>query len=99
MAGEQGGGFGEIDDPVVRNAGVGILAALDDVVGAPGAGRHQLDDHEHLGGPDQTALALNSSRYVSVHHDDVRSADETGRICRGEPEVDVDVLDGHEISR
>jgi hypothetical protein len=34
-----------------------------------------------------------------VHHDDVRPADETRRICRRESQVDVDVLDGQEIIR
>jgi hypothetical protein len=34
-----------------------------------------------------------------VQHDDVRPADEPRRIGLGEPEVDVDALDGQEIRR
>ncbi len=38
VAGEQGDGISEVDDPVVPDPGVGVLAALGDVVGPAGTG-------------------------------------------------------------
>ena len=46
VAGEQRDRLGDIDDPVVPDPGVGVLAALVHVVGTRGPGRHDLDDEE-----------------------------------------------------
>jgi hypothetical protein len=46
---EQRGRFGDVDDPVLGNAGLGVLGELQDTVDAAGAVGEDLDDERQIG--------------------------------------------------
>jgi hypothetical protein len=63
----------------VPDAGVGVLAALVDVVGADRPGREELDHDQHLRGPDHATLVALSQARRSRDDDQVGPSDGAGR--------------------
>ena len=49
VAGDERDRVVEVDDPVVRDARIGVIGALGHVVGAPGSRRHELGGDDDLG--------------------------------------------------
>ena len=84
-------GLAEVDDPVVRDAGVGVFEMLDGVVGALRAGRDDLHCEDDLGCAQHAALPLAPLEPRPGHHGEIRAADRAwlGRVDKLQVDVDV----------
>jgi hypothetical protein len=82
-------GCAEVDDPVVRDAGVGVLGVLDGVIGALGGKRDDLDREHELPRPQDAALAL--AAFEASAGDDGKVRPAYGARARGRDELQVDV--------
>ncbi len=99
VAGDERDRVVEVDDPVVRDARIGVIGALGHVVGAPGSRRHELGGDDDLRGPDDTALLPHPLPGRASRDDEVGTAGEPRRVGRRELQVDVEIQEDLELGR
>ena len=81
----------------MRNSGIGILAAFDHDVGAPGSRRDEFDDENRVVGSEQAALPINSVKRRPADDDEVGSANGTRLPGMRQLQIEIDVLDDNEV--
>jgi len=75
------------------DAGVGVLASLDDVIETPGTREDDLHDDQHVRRAEQSAVAVHPVERPSIDYHQVGSAHQAGLIRGKAPQIDINVLD------